>query len=131
MPTDDEPTAAGGSAPRNPPEPEPEPTAQERARRPDRPLVPRGIVSDALMDPEERERMGFDPSPAAPVPVVIELNLRHRDGLEGAAEQFRDHYRATLEDAPEPERVADTYFRCELTEADILRLVEADQRQPA
>ena len=110
--------------------PEPEPTAQERARRRDRPLVQRAIVSDALMDPEERERIGFDPSPAAPIPVVIELNLRHRDGLEGAAEQFRAHYRATLEDAPEPERVADTYFRCELTEADILRLVEADQRQP-
>ena len=73
--------------------------------------------------------MGFDPSPAAPIPVVIELNLRHRDGLEGAAEQFLAHFRATLPDAPDPERVADTYFRCVLTEDDILRLVEADQRQ--
>jgi serine protease AprX len=106
-----------------------EPTAQERARRRDRPLVQRAIVSDALMDPEERARMGFDPSPSAAIPVVIELNLRHRDGLEGAAEQFRGHYRATLPDAPDPERVADTYFRCVLTEDDLLRLVEADQRQ--
>ncbi|HJW58837.1 MAG TPA: peptidase S8, partial [Actinomycetota bacterium] len=106
-----------------------EPTAQERARRRDRPLVQRAIVSDALMDSEERARMGFDPSPAAAIPVVIELNLRHRDGLEGAAEQFLAHYRAALPDAPEPERVADTYFRCVLTEDDILRLVEADQRQ--
>src|SRR5215207_5433484 len=107
-----------------------EPTAQERARRRDRPLVQRAIVSDALMDPEERERIGFDPSPEAPIPVVIELNLRHRDGLEGAAEQFLAHFRATMPDAAElPDRVADTYFRCELTEAEILRLVEADQRQ--
>src|ERR671910_755377 len=107
-----------------------EPTAQERARRRDRPLVQRAIVSDALMDPEERERIGFDPSPEAPIPVVIELNLRHRDGLEAAAEQFLAHFRATMPDAAErPDRVADTYFRCELTEAEILRLVEADQRQ--
>src|SRR5918994_6929510 len=110
--------------------PEPEPTAQQRAHRRDRPLVQRAIVSDALMDPEERERIGFDPSPEAPIPVVIELNLRHRDGLEGAAEQFLAHFRATMPDAAElPDRVADTYFRCELTEAEILRLVEADQRQ--
>jgi serine protease AprX len=116
MPADDEPTE--------------EPTAQERARRRDRPLVQRAIVSDALMDPEERERIGFDPSPDAPMPVVIELNLRHRDGLEGAAEQFRAHFRARMGDRPDPERVADTYFRAELTQAEILRLVDADQREP-
>ena len=123
----DEPTNAGGSAPRTPPEPEP--TAPQQARRWEQPLVQRAIVSDALMDPEERERIGFDPSPEAPIPVVIELNLRHRDGLEGAAEQFLDRYRAALPEAPAPDRVADTYYRCELTEAQILRLVEADQRQ--
>ena len=94
-----------------------EPTARERALRWDRPLVQRAIVSDALMDPEERERIGFDPNPEAPIPVVIELNLRHRDGLAGAADQFLDHYQATLPGAPDPDRVADTYFRCELTEA--------------
>jgi serine protease AprX len=116
MPEDDEPTE--------------DPTAQERARRRDRPLVQRAIVSDALMDPEERERIGFDPSPDAPMPVVIELNLRHRDGLEGAAAQFLDHFRARMGDRPDPERVADTYFRAELTQAEILRLVDADQREP-
>jgi serine protease AprX len=106
-----------------------EPTARERALRWDRPLVQRAIVSDALMDPEERERIGFDPNPEAPIPVVIELNLRHRDGLAGAADQFLDHYQATLPGAPDADRVADTYFRCELTQDQILRLVEADQRQ--
>ena len=116
MPADDEPTE--------------EPTAQERARRRDRPLVQRAIVSDALMDPEERERIGFDPSPEAPMPVVIELNLRHHDGLEGAAEQFLAHFRDRMGGRPDPERVADTYFRAELTQAEILRLVDADQREP-
>jgi serine protease AprX len=105
------------------------PAAQERTPRRDRPLVQRAIVSDALMDPEERARIGFDPSPEAPIPVVVELNLRHRDGLAGAAEQFLARYQATLPGSPAPDRVADTYFRCELTEAEILALVEDDQRQ--
>src|SRR4029453_18337279 len=114
-------------------DPAEEPTAQERARRRDRPLVQRAIVSDALMDPEERERIGFDPSPQGPLPAWTDLTLRPRDGLEGAAEQFLERYRAALPDAPEAERVADTYFRCELTEAQLLRLVEADpgQEDPA
>src|SRR3712207_4429267 len=111
-------------------DPAEEPTAQDRARRRDRPLVQRAIVSDALMDPEERERIGFDPGPEAPIPVVVELNLRHRDGLEGAAAQFLAHFRDRMGDRPDPERVADTYFRCELTQAEILRLVDADQREP-
>src|SRR4029453_13231705 len=74
-------------------------------------------------------RIGFDPSPEARIPVVVELNLRHRDGLAGAADPFRAPSAAPPPDAPEPDRVADTYLRCELTEAEILRLVEADQRQ--
>jgi serine protease AprX len=110
-------------------EPTEEPTAQERARRRDRPLVQRAIVSDALMDAEERERIGFDPSPDASIPVVIELNLRHREGLEGARRQFLDHFADTLPREPAPEPVADTYYRCRLSVAAILRLVQADQHQ--
>jgi subtilisin family serine protease len=107
-----------------------EPTARERATRRDQPLVQRAIVSDALMDPEERARIGLDPAPDAAVPVVVELNLRHRDGLPGARHDFLADYQATLPGKPEPEPVSDTYFRCLLTQDEILRLVEADQRQP-
>jgi serine protease AprX len=107
-----------------------EPTARERATRRDQPLVQRAIVSDALMDPEERARIGLDPAPDAALPVVVELNLRHRDGLPGARRDFLADYQATLPGRPEPEPVSDTYFRCLLTQDEILRLVEADQRQP-
>jgi len=107
-----------------------EPTARDRATRRDQPLVQRAIVSDALMDPEERARIGFDPAPDAAVPVVVELNLRHREGLPGARRDFLAGYQATLPGKPEPEPVSDTYFRCLLTLDEILRLVEADQRQP-
>jgi hypothetical protein len=57
-----------------------EPTARERATRRDQPLVQRAIVSGALIDPDERARIGFDPAPDAAMPVVVELNLRHRGG---------------------------------------------------
>ena len=107
-----------------------EPTARQRATRRDQPLVQRAIVSDALMDPEERARIGFDPAPDAAVPVVVELNLRHREGLPGARRDFLAGYQATLPGEPEPEPVSDTYFRCLLTQDEILRLVEGDQRQP-
>jgi serine protease AprX len=107
-----------------------EPTAREHAPRRDQPLVQRAIVSDALMDPEERARIGFDPAPDAAMPVVVELNLRHREGLPGARRDFLADYQATVPGTPEPELVSDTYFRCLLTQDEILRLVENDQRQP-
>ena len=107
-----------------------DPTPRPRAGRPEQPLVQRAIVADALIDPEERARIGFDPSPEAVIPVVVELNLRHREGLPGARAAFLAHYEATLGDRPAPAPVSDTYFRCELTQADILRLVDADQHEP-
>jgi serine protease AprX len=107
-----------------------EPTARERATRRDQPLVQRAIVSGALIDPDERARIGFDPAPDAAMPVVVELNLRHREGLPGARRDFLANYQVNLPDKPEPEPVSDTYFRCLLTEAEILALVDADQRQP-
>jgi serine protease AprX len=92
--------------------------------------VQRAIVSGALIDPDERARIGFDPAPDAAMPVVVELNLRHREGLPGARRDFLANYQVNLPDKPEPEPVSDTYFRCLLTEAEILALVDADQRQP-
>jgi serine protease AprX len=61
---------------------------------------------------------------------VVELNLRHAGGLNGAREQFLASYRAALPDQPEPEPIADTYYRCELDVAGILALVAADQAEP-
>jgi serine protease AprX len=103
-----------------------EPPAGDR----DRPLVQRSIVADALIDPDERARIGFDPSPTVPVPVVVELNLRHRGGLAAARERFLAEFRAALPSQPDPEPIADNYYRCELDVPSILALVEQDQREP-
>ncbi|HEU4398876.1 MAG TPA: S8 family serine peptidase, partial [Actinomycetota bacterium] len=104
-----------------------DPTARERAARRDQPLVQRSIVADALIDPDERARIGFDPDPDAAMPVVVELNLRHQEGLEGARRDFLLRYHDKLPGKPEPEPVTETYFRCLLTIAEILLLVGADQ----
>jgi serine protease AprX len=106
-----------------------EPTAAQQAGRRDQPLVQRAIVADALIDPDERERIGFQRDPEAPMPVVVELNLRHREGLPGAQRQFLARYTASLPGEPEPEQVGDTYFRCQLNQTQLLRLVEGDQDQ--
>jgi serine protease AprX len=107
-----------------------EPDAAQQPGRRDQPLVQRAIVSDALIDPDERERIGFDRNPDAAVPVVVELNLRHREGLPGAGQQFRDRYAANLPGRPAPEQIGDTYFRCELNQTELLRLVADDQHEP-
>ncbi|MGH9003400.1 MAG: S8 family peptidase, partial [Acidimicrobiia bacterium] len=99
------------------------------AGRRDQPLVQRAIVADALIDPDERERIGFQRDPEAAMPVVVELNLRHREGLPGAQRQFLARYSASLPGEPEPEQVGDTYFRCQLNQTQLLRLVEGDQDQ--
>jgi serine protease AprX len=107
-----------------------EPGARRRATERDQPLVQRAIVAEALIDPDERARIGFDPDPGALMPVVVELNLRHREGLPGARRDFLADYQANLPGKPPPDEVADTYYRCELTTAEILRLVDSDQQQP-
>src|SRR6266545_2713946 len=84
-----------------------DPTAAQQAGRCDQPLVQRAIVADALIDPDERERIGFQRDPEAPMPVVVELNLRHREGLPGAQRQFLARYTASLPGEPEPEKLGD------------------------
>jgi serine protease AprX len=99
-----------------------------RPGRQRRPLLRRTVVADALLDPGERERMGFSPHDDVPIPVVVELNLRHRAGLSGARERFLALYQRIPGDPPplDPEPVADTYYPCRLTIDQIRALVAAD-----
>lgn len=92
------------------------------------PLVRRTIVADALLDPAERRRLGFPEGEAEPIPVVVELNLRHHDGLTGATRRFREVYAQLPDIQPgsEPELVAETYFRCQLSVEQVRALVAAD-----
>jgi len=90
--------------------------------------VRRTVVADALLDPGERERLGFSPRDDVPLPVVVELNLRHRGGLSGARERFVELYQRVPGDRPAlgTEPVADTYFPCQLSIDQIRALVADD-----
>ena len=91
------------------------------------PLVRRTIVADALLDPAERQRLGFPAGESEPLPVVIELNLRHHEGLTGATRRFLALYQGLPERLdPEPELVAETYYRCRLSVEQVRALVAAD-----
>jgi serine protease AprX len=95
-----------------------------------RPLVRRTIVADALLSAAERERLGFPTDEREPIPVVIELNLRHRDGLGGARRRFQDLYAGIPGERPEPQLVAETYYRCWLSVEQVKALVAADMTDP-
>jgi serine protease AprX len=116
---------ASGPAPGPGAAPGPQPGAGPPGRG--QPLVRRTIVADALLDPAERRRLGFPESESEPLPVVIELNLRHHDGLTGARARFLELYRTVPgEPDAEPELVAETYFRCQLSIEQVRALVAAD-----
>ena len=104
----------------------PSPAPRIRAAGHGPPLVRRTIVADALLDAAERERLGFPTAEDQPLPVVVELNLRHREGLTGAKRRFIEVYGRVPGERPDPELVAETYYRCQLSVEQVRALVAAD-----
>jgi serine protease AprX len=94
------------------------------------PLVRRTIVADALLSAAERERLGFPTGEREPIPVVIELNLRHREGLGGARHRFQELYAHLEGEREDPQLVAETYYRCYLSVEQVKALVAEDMADP-
>jgi serine protease AprX len=94
------------------------------------PLVRRTIVADALLSAAERERLGFPTDEREPIPVVIELNLRHHEGLSGARRRFEELYAGIPGERSSPQLVAETYYRCWLSVEQVKALVAADMTDP-
>jgi serine protease AprX len=88
------------------------------------------VISDAF-DPSHRAQLKLPPDDDTLMPVVVELNVLHELGLEGARARFTSIYQelfpAVGNDKREPVRVADTYYRCDLTMNEVRRLVQVDQ----
>ena len=108
--------------------PDPQQGTERRVRRP---LLRNEIVSQALLDPEDRAAIGLpvgqpdDPDPA--LPVVIELNLQYQEGLDAVTERFAAKWAAVI-GTPVPEQTADLYYCAELTVTQVKALVEDDLR---
>jgi len=102
----------------------------DSAPRPDRPLLRSGVISEALTDPQQRQKLRLPVDPNDAGPMVVELNLLHEEGLDGAEERFKELYIAEVgawePDPPEP--VAGTYYRCDLSMTAVRQLVRRDQR---
>jgi serine protease AprX len=104
-----------------------QPSRQRRTRPPaGRDLIRPGTVSEALQDPNLRESLELPTDETTPMDVVVELNLLHESGLEGADTRFKQLY-AKLGTREKPELVATTYYRCRVSGDDIRKLVSIDQ----
>lgn len=113
--------------------PEPSPTdlgASTGTGRPGRrPLVRGGAVTDPLKDGQQRRLIGLPEEDDALLPIVVELNLRHAEGLPGAESRFYEMYAPAIsggEERPKPEVIANTYVRCDLTIEEVRKIVQLD-----
>ena len=99
-----------------------DPTSSE-----DAPLLVAGVIAAPLRSGQARREMGFAESAEETIPVMAEVNLRFRCGVEGAFTRLTALWnRVTGEREPKPARVSDQYLAGELTMQEIERLVAAD-----
>ena len=80
-----------------------------------------------LTGPEERKRLGMPVGDDDPMLVVVEMNLSHAGGLPEATKQFLHLYKKLFPKARDPMLLADTYFRCRLSVAQVREIVRKDQ----
>jgi serine protease AprX len=97
---------------------------------PKSPQLRREIISSALLSPSTRSDLGFAAGDDAPVPVVIELNVQHPQGVEGALTQLRSEWTSVI-DAPPPSVITGAYCEASLSITEVQQLVDADLKEPS
>jgi hypothetical protein len=93
------------------------------------PQPSRNVLSVPLTDPHERARIGIPTGDNETIPIVIELNLAHPDGLAGAYEVFIELWSERMP-VPPPEPFEE-YIRILLTMTQVRSLARDDQSRPA
>lgn len=94
-----------------------------------RQLVQGSTVAEPLKDPKQRSQIGFSESDQDLMPIVVELNLKHAEGLQGAELRFHELYPSVIEDRPDRggvEVIANTYVRCDLSMDEVRKLMHMD-----
>ena len=101
---------------------------QPEASQPEMLVLRPSVISEAL-DRAHRKRLKLPPDDDTPMPVIVELNLRHAQGLEGAEARFHQMYADEFAGAQTraPLSIANTYYRCDLTMNQVRALVRRDQ----
>lgn len=90
------------------------------------PLLMPGVIATPLRDPHAREDMEFPPGEDAPLPVIVELNLRFAGGPRAAFEALSSLWRRCAPERPEPASLAEEYATGMLSMNAMKRLVSAD-----
>jgi serine protease AprX len=88
------------------------------------------VLAEALDDEDERIRLGLPQSEDDPLPVLVELNLRHSEGLSACSEEFKRLYEETVPGAPPPFALDTSYRRCVITVRQARGLAIAEQGKP-
>lgn len=82
-----------------------------------------------MHDKDRRKEWGLPEDPEVPGPYMVELNLRHPEGLDGAADAFeKELFPHVLGDGSgPPSRITTAYFRCELRVREWRKLIKTDE----
>ena len=82
----------------------------------------RRSIADAFLDDDEKRltRLGIPKDKTQKTPIMVELNLMHAKGLQGAERDFLALFDRLLRRDVQPRRdppqkIAETYYRCEIT----------------
>ncbi|HXU31816.1 MAG TPA: S8 family serine peptidase, partial [Thermoanaerobaculia bacterium] len=101
----------------------------------------RVVIPPQLEDPEARESWGMPTDPNFPCSYIVELNILHASGLDGAAQGFVELYASVIEadektekkkgtlrgqEARTPRRLGKTYFAALVSLPDLKKLVIQD-----
>ena len=89
------------------------------------------VLSEALTDQSERQRLGLPRHNDVVFPIIVELNFRYHEGLVAASGRFSEIYDQKLGDRrPRPYAIDMSYRRCKITVDDALSLAETEQDLP-
>jgi subtilisin family serine protease len=88
------------------------------------------VLAEALSDPAERVRLELPPGEDEPLPVLVELNLRYRDGLKAGGDAFSTLYAKVVPAGPPPFPLDASYRRCRITVRQARALAAEEQRLP-
>jgi serine protease AprX len=83
-------------------------------------------IPRALEDHERRGRWGLSGGPDEPGDYMIELNLLHQQGLEGAKNRF-DELSSQIDAAHKPQQVSKSYYSWTVSLTNLRRLVMLDE----
>ncbi len=91
-----------------------------------------GRVTLSIGTPEQKEQWGLPQEPDKPGDWLVELNLLHPEGLQGADRRFNELYERviTREGARKPIQVSNSYYSCLMSEKESHDLVLADDQVP-